>query len=114
MVVKRVTAKDVAAALAATDWDKVDATTDVDIARHIAEDADTAPEMTDAQFAAAKIRRLRRRLGLSQLDFASRFGIPVGTLRDWEQARSQPDTTAQSYLRVIERSPQAVEQALGG
>ena len=53
-------------------------------------------------------RRLREQLGLTQEEFGAMYGIPVGTLRDWEQRRKMPDATARAYLRVIERDPKAV------
>jgi putative transcriptional regulator len=55
---------------------------------------------------------LRRRLMLTQEEFSSRFGIPLGTLRDWEQGRSEPDAPAKAYLKVISADPQAVARAL--
>ena len=112
MAVIKVTPEIMAQALAETDWAKVDATTDADIDRQIAEDADTAPVLSDADMVAVMARSVRARLGVSQRVFANRFGIPVGTLRDWEQGRKRPDATALSYLRVIARAPDIVEQAL--
>ena len=58
------------------------------------------------------VKALRTRLGLNQPEFAARYGLSVGTLRDWEQGRSQPDRPAQTLLRVIEREPEAVQRAL--
>lgn len=58
------------------------------------------------------VKALRTRLGLNQPEFAARFGLSVGTLRDWEQGRSQPDRPAQTLLRVIEREPEAVQRAM--
>jgi putative transcriptional regulator len=55
---------------------------------------------------------LRRRLGLSQAAFAKRYGIPLGTLRDWEQGRTRPDEAAASYIRVIEAMPDRVAKAV--
>ena len=55
---------------------------------------------------------IRRALGLSQEQFSARFHIPLGTLRDWEQGRKRPDSTARAYLRVIGRNPSAVAGAL--
>jgi hypothetical protein len=49
---------------------------------------------------------------LSQEDFALRFHIPLGTLRDWEQGRKDPDAAARAYLVVIGRNPDAVREAL--
>ena len=57
-------------------------------------------------------RRLRRELGLSQEEFALRYHIPVGTLRDWEQGRFEPDAAARAYLAVIAREPETVRRAL--
>ncbi len=95
-----------------TDWAAQDALTDDDIARAVASDPDAAPILTDAETAAALARTIRRRLGLSQPEFAARFHIPVGTLRDWEQNRKQPDAPALAYLRVIAREPSIVARAL--
>jgi putative transcriptional regulator len=59
-----------------------------------------------------QVKIIRRALGLSQEQFAERFHIPLGTLRDWEQGRKDPDTAARAYLRVIGRNPTAVMEAL--
>ncbi len=59
-----------------------------------------------------QVRVIRRALGLSQEVFATRFHIPLGTLRDWEQGRKDPDTAARAYLRVIGHNPAAVTEAL--
>ena len=55
---------------------------------------------------------IRRALGLTQEQFAMQFGIPLGTLRDWEQGAAEPDAAARSYLKVISSNPQAVAAAL--
>jgi putative transcriptional regulator len=57
-------------------------------------------------------KHVRWKLGLSQTEFAARFHIPAGTLRDWEQHRTEPDAAAAAYLRVIAENPDAVCQAL--
>ena len=59
------------------------------------------------------VHKIRLRTGLSQADFAERFGFAVATLRDWEQGRRQPDRSARLLLRVIEIEPKAVLRALG-
>lgn len=59
-----------------------------------------------------QIRVIRRALNMSQEEFASRFHIPVGTLRDWEQGRCEPDQAARSYLTVIAREPELISKAL--
>lgn len=58
------------------------------------------------------IRKTRTDLGLSQVEFASRFHIPVGTLRDWEQARTMAPDFAVAYVRVIGRHPDKVAQTV--
>jgi putative transcriptional regulator len=55
---------------------------------------------------------IRRALGLTQEEFAARYRIPIGTLRDWEQGRATPDQPARAYLTVIARNPRSVQQAL--
>ncbi|MTD94908.1 helix-turn-helix domain-containing protein [Hyphomicrobium sp. xq] len=60
----------------------------------------------------APIKRMRWQLGLSQEEFANRFEIPIGTLRDWEQGRSSPDRPARAYLKVISSDPGFVSRAL--
>ena len=57
-------------------------------------------------------KRIRWRRHMSQIEFAKAFHIPVGTLRDWEQHRRDPDRAARAYLEVIAREPDAVRCAL--
>jgi putative transcriptional regulator len=59
-----------------------------------------------------RIKTLRRALGLTQEEFAARYKIPLGTLRDWEQGRSEPDQPARAYLTVIAHDPEGVRRAL--
>jgi putative transcriptional regulator len=59
-----------------------------------------------------RIKTLRRALGLTQEEFAARYRIPLGTLRDWEQGRSEPDQPARAYLTVIAHDPEGVRRAL--
>lgn len=94
------------------DWARVRSMTDEEIERGIAADPDAAPPMSDTEITAARVRWVRKTTGLTQEQFAERFRIPVGTLRDWEQARREPDAAALAYLRVIEREPEAVARAL--
>jgi len=60
------------------------------------------------------VKVLRRALGLTQEQFSALYQIPLGTLRDWEQGRSQPDLPTRAYLKVIARDPGAVTRALEG
>jgi putative transcriptional regulator len=78
-------------------------------------DPDARPR-SSAQLARMKhtprAKLIRRALGLTQEEFADRFRIPIGTLRDWEQGASEPDQAARAYLTVIARNPEAVIKAL--
>jgi DNA-binding transcriptional regulator YiaG len=58
------------------------------------------------------VRRLRERLGLTQLEFAIRFGLDPDAVQNWEQGRTRPDRNARVLLRVIETAPAAVETAI--
>ncbi len=61
----------------------------------------------------ARARILRRALGLTQEEFsAARYRIPIGTLRDWEQGRAEPDQPARAYLTAIAYDPEGVRRAL--
>jgi putative transcriptional regulator len=55
-----------------------------------------------------RVKTLRRVLALTQEEFAARYKIPLGTLRDWEQGRSEPDQPARAYLTVIAHHPEGV------
>lgn len=57
------------------------------------------------------VRALRQRLGLSREQFATRFGLELETVRNWEMGRREPDTTARSYLQAIGNEPELVEMA---
>lgn len=77
-----------------------------------AEDFSTAQEGLDRGQRARLIRKTRTALGLSQAEFARRFRVPVGTLRDWEQARATAPDFAVAYVRVIGQHPDIVAQAV--
>jgi DNA-binding XRE family transcriptional regulator len=61
---------------------------------------------------AVDVKAVRERLGLSQDEFAVRFGLDAASLRNWEQGRTRPDRAVRALLKVIEREPEAVERAL--
>ncbi len=86
-----------------------------DVEAAAAADPDARPftpdEMANAR-RVPRIKTLRRALGLTQEEFAARYKIPLGTLRDWEQGRSEPDQPARAYLTVIAHDPEAVWRAL--
>jgi putative transcriptional regulator len=60
------------------------------------------------------VKSIRRKLGLSQSEFAKRFRLSQRTIQQWEQGRSKPDQPARNLLRVIEWAPQLVTRAVGG
>lgn len=97
------------------DWAAFDALTEEEVMAAALADPDAQP-LSDAQLSRMRrvsiAKHVRWKLGLSQEEFARRFGIPIGTLRDWEQHRSKPDQAAESYLKVIAKNPKAVMKAL--
>ena len=58
------------------------------------------------------VAAIRKRLGLSQGQFAAQFGFKLDAVQNWEQGRRRPDGAARAFLRVIEREPDAVQRAL--
>jgi putative transcriptional regulator len=98
-----------------TDWAAVEAITDVQIRAAALTDPDSVPVPvydTPGLTHQVNVKRLRERLGLTQEAFAATYRIPVGTLRDWEQGRKNPDAPARAYLTVIDRNPEAVAEWL--
>jgi putative transcriptional regulator len=97
------------------DFSRADAMTEEE--RHAAATADPdAQPMTEEEFRNLKPRPrafvIRRALRLTQEEFASKFQIPLGTLRDWEQGRKEPDAAARAYLKAIAGDPDTVAGAL--
>jgi putative transcriptional regulator len=97
------------------DWREFDALTDEEVLAAARSDPDAQP-LTDKQLKRMRrvpfAKHVRWVTGLSQQEFATVFGIPIGTLRDWEQGRFEPDQAALSYLKVIAADPKAVRKAL--
>jgi putative transcriptional regulator len=73
---------------------------------------DVPVRVTTVQAPLIDVRAGRRRLGLSQSEFASKFGFQPATLKNWEQGRTRPDGPARVLPTVIARHPEAVEDAL--
>jgi putative transcriptional regulator len=106
------------------DWAAIAKTSDKKIDAQIAADPDTAPIFTDQELAHAhrvfpppisgNVRALRRRLGLSQAQFAARFGFSIETLRNYEQGHRRPTGPARVLLQVIAAEPDAVTRAVIG
>ena len=64
--------------------------------------------------AAIDVKAIRGKLGMTQKEFAGRFGFPLGTLRNWERGHRRPEGAARAFLTVIARHPEAVMDALKG
>ena len=97
------------------DWSRLDAMTAAEKHAAAVSDPDNPP-LTEEDMRRMKrtprAKIIRRALSLTQEEFAARYRIPVGTLRDWEQGRSEPDEAASAYLMVIAREPEMVRKAL--
>lgn len=97
------------------DWSALEAMSQQEKLAAAMSDRDAQP-LTDVDMSQmTRIPRskiIRRALGLSQEEFAARFHIPIGTLRDWEQGRAEPDQAARAYLKVIATAPDVVLKAL--
>ena len=89
------------------DINRVDSTTGAEIACHKA--ADDADAMLDA---AKFARRVRRRLGFSQAEFAERINVSLDTIRNWEQGKRSPTGAAKALLKVLDKAPEAALAAL--
>ena len=89
------------------DPQRVDATTQADIS--VQKTADEADAMIDA---AKFARRVRRRLGFSQAEFALRIDVSLDTIRNWEQGKRCPTGAAKSLLKVLDKAPEAALAAL--
>ena len=96
------------AALAATDWDRVDAMTDADLARQIAANPDAAPDMAPE----IDVRAIRRAGGMTQAQFAAAYDFSLRTLQEWERGAKRPSGPARTLLRAIKGDPEGLRRAL--
>lgn len=98
-----------------TDWARVNAMTDEEVLAAALSDPGAQPLDPESL---AKMRRispvkaLRQRLGMTQVEFAEAFRLPISTLRDWEQLRTTPDAPARALLQAIEREPATMRRLL--
>jgi putative transcriptional regulator len=97
------------------DWAAFDALTEAEVVARAMKDPDNLP-ITREDGGRMKSRPrayiVRRALRMTQEEFAEAYRIPVGTLRDWEQGRTQPDQANLAYLKVIAVDPEFVKRAL--
>ena len=77
---------------------------------------DTPEEFSDEMLAQLHpiplVKRARIACGMSQTKFAETYQIPIGTLRDWEQSRYEPDATSRAYFTAILNDPESLAAAL--
>jgi putative transcriptional regulator len=96
--------KAAAEALAATDWNRIDAMSDADIARQIAANPDAAPEID--------VRAIRRAVGMTQAEFAAAYQFSIRTVQQWERGAKRPSGPARTLLRAIKADPEGLRRAL--
>jgi putative transcriptional regulator len=89
-----------------TDWARIDATTEEKITAQLAEDDAEA-----ARDSAGWARRVRRRTGFSQVEFARRLGVTTTTVRDWER-QGVPHGPVGALFRLIDRAPEVAMAVL--
>jgi putative transcriptional regulator len=108
------TLEEIGASRPMVDRAKVAATTEADIRRHRIEDGEEPDAPLPPFRPVPNVRAIRTRLGMTQETFAKAIGVPVATVRNWEQSRTSMDPAVRSLLRVLEREPEAVLRALAG
>jgi len=91
---------------------KIDATTEEDIRRHMREEGyDPDQAIRDEDIISPAM--IRKRLGMSQRQFAAAIHVPVATLQNWEQGRTPMDPSARALMTILAREPKAALRALG-
>ena len=95
-----------------TDRRKIAATLEADIRRHAREDGQDERGDLSGFSAVIPPQMLRKRLRMTQDQFARALRIPVSTLRNWEQGRVLPDPAARSLLAIVAKNPKAALKAL--
>lgn len=101
----RKTLDDIIKSNAQVDRLKFDATTEEDIRRYQIEDGEDPDQPLDSFVLVTPAARVREKLGLTQVAFAKAIGVPVATIRNWEQGRVNPEPAAQSLLRILDQRP---------
>ncbi len=94
---------------------RIDALTPEQIEENARTDPDNPP-MTDEELSRAvfsrDVRQVREKVGLSQKEFAERYAINLGRLRDWEQGRFNPDSVTRAYIKLIAHDPEGARRVL--
>jgi putative transcriptional regulator len=95
-------------ALAATDWRRIDAMTDENIAEQISANPDAAPDMAPE----IDVREIRRAAGMTQAQFAGTYDFSIRTVQEWERGAKKPSGPARTLLRAIKADPEGLRRAL--
>jgi putative transcriptional regulator len=112
MAIVRKTLEEIRAVRPKADRAKLTATTDEEIRHQQIVDGEN-PDIPVEEFEPNVLPRVvRRRLGMTQEQFATALRIPVNTLRNWEQGRVKPDPAARSLMLIVYRNPEAALAAL--
>lgn len=90
---------------------RLDATTEEDIRRQMVEDGEDPDEVLRVEDCISPAV-IRKRLGLSQAEFARLLAIPLGTLRNWEQNRTPMEPATVALMTILAREPEAALRAL--
>jgi len=104
----KILSKAARAALAATDWSKIDAMTGKDLARQIATSPDAAPDMAPE----IDVRAIRHAAGMTQAQFFKTYEFSIRTVQEWERGSKKPSGPARTLLRAIKADPEGLRKAL--
>jgi len=107
MAIVRKSLKEIKAGKTKFDADRFDATTEKDIRRHMIEDGEDPDHFLRIEDSHSP-QVIRKRLGMTQEQFARALRIPLATLRNWEQGRNAIDPAARSLLIVLAHDPKKV------
>ncbi len=93
---------------------KIAATTDDDIRRHQIEDGEDPDAPLPPFRSVPDARSIRMKLGMTRQAFADAIGVPVSTVREWEDSQASMSSAVRALLRIVEREPDAALRALAG
>ncbi len=110
MAIIRKSLDEIVASKPAIDKEKIRSFSEEDIQRMAVEDGEVPDDELAVHAPSPKTLRLRH--GMTQEQFASALRIPIATLRNWEQGRTEPDPAARALLTVLAKNPKAVFEAL--
>jgi len=108
----RMTLDHIRASKPTIDRAKLEATSEADIAEHMREDGENPNAVLDVFVEELPPARIREKMGMTQVEFATILRIPVGTLRNWEQGRVGIDPAARALFRILSRDPNYALKAL--